>query len=152
MNEFLSALVGAVAGGLFALVGSYLASRWQATHQRANLLHEARISLHVDLIADCQRRDVWLDALCDSYRELKQLGKAYQPALPLEARIELLGLPRTKDAWAVLRDAQAELRLLMDREEYPTHDEDLMLPGSPEVVAVRRAVADLRDAVHQDMR
>ncbi|MFG1846807.1 hypothetical protein [Micromonospora carbonacea] len=152
MNEFLSALIGAVAGGLFALVGSYLASRWQASHQRANLLHEARISLYVDLIAECQRQTEWLAALCDSVREVEQLGKSYQPSVPSEARIELLGLPRTKNAWAVLRDAQAGLQMAMDQDGFPTGDDASLSPGSPEVVAVRRAVEDLRDAVHQDMR
>ncbi|MEV5819333.1 hypothetical protein AB0L22_09170 [Micromonospora haikouensis] len=139
-------------GSTISIVGGLLGARWSAKYQRSNLLHESRISLYVDLTADYQRREAWLDALCDSYLELKKLGKAYQPAVPLEARIELLALERTKGAWRAVEDAQARLRLLAEQEGYPTHDEDLMLPGSPEVVGLRQALVGLREAIHRDLR
>lgn len=148
MKEFLSAL----AGGVFALLGSYLASRWQGKHQRSNMQHEARISLYVDLIADCQRREVWLNAICDSYRALKQLGKdSYTPAVPLAARIELFAPERTGRLWTALEGAQAGLRQAMEAAGFPTHDEDLMLPDAPEVVVLRQRIAELREAVHRDL-
>lgn len=144
-----------LAGGVIALVGGYLGARWSARfaarHQRANLLHESRIALYVDLFADCRRRDNWLDALCDSFRALKQLGESYQPAVPLDARIELLALDRTKAAWSALEAAHDLLRPVIEREGYPTHEDDLMLPSTPEVVVLRQRIAEVREAVRRDL-
>ncbi|MEU7614400.1 hypothetical protein [Micromonospora sp. NPDC049204] len=147
MKEFLSAL----AGGVFALLGSYFASRWQSKHQRSNLLHEARINLYVDLIAECRRREEWLDALCDSYQVMQRLGKGYEPAVPLNARIELLALKDTRTAWETLEPAHERLRLAVNESGFPTHEEDFLLPRMPEVVALRQRLAGLRDAIHQDL-
>ncbi|MFI6228662.1 hypothetical protein ACIBCR_15275 [Micromonospora echinospora] len=152
MKEFLAALVGSIAGGVFALIGSFLASRWQAQHQRSNLLHEARIALYVDLMAECRRQDVRLDSLCGfDEDEPARPRETYRPTVPLAARVELLALPATRVAWEALAEADDRLVWAIDEGGYPRYEGESLSVNMPEVVALRRRVEGLREAVRRDL-
>jgi hypothetical protein len=144
-------------GGAVALLGTYLGSRWQARHsaqvQRASLLHEQRITLYVDLLADCRDRRRWLEDLTKEYSTVRGQRKdaQYQPAVPVEVRVDLLAPPRTSAAWEEMTDAFAVLALELQEQGYPQHEWDLVLPEQKEWAAAVKAVAALNAAIRADL-
>ncbi|MGN9803457.1 hypothetical protein [Micromonospora sp. L32] len=144
-------------GGVVALLGTYLGSRWQARHsakvQRASLLHEQRIALYVDLLAECRDRRRWLEDLTKEYGAVRGQRKdiQYQPAVPVEVRVDLLAPPRTSAACEEMIAAFAVLAYELQEQGYPQHEWDVVLPEQGEWVAAVEAVGVLNAAIRADL-
>jgi hypothetical protein len=153
VKEFLAALVGSVVGGLFALVGSYLGSRWQAKHQRSNLLHEAQIALYADIAIDCHKQLDELNLMCDFYemwQEDQDGEKESGRYSSIEARIQLLASPRMWDAWEALLTAQVKLYEAMQRDSWAA-DQGFSPADTEEVRSVRRRLLEVIETARKDL-
>ncbi|MEV6695322.1 hypothetical protein AB0M35_28015 [Micromonospora sp. NPDC051196] len=102
-----------ILGALLAIGGGYLGARWQGQQQRANLLHEARIALYTELLADCRLRRV----------HTRESPVPYSPApMSLQVRMELFASHSVQEAWAEMESAEAQGVMLgvVGARRYPT--------------------------------
>jgi hypothetical protein len=116
-------------GAALALVSGYVGARWQARfaaeQQRGLLRYEQQIALYVDVLAECRRKRDWLDRIAG----LANIGPyekkitVYQPAVPIGARLDLLGTPAMVTARAEMDEAEIALDWDLNNDSYEDRDQ-----------------------------